>query len=442
MPNKEVFTKLEPLCYLILLMDSLGMEVSSAKIAEVWSKLQPEELSTELIELLVFFWKRSAKPKQFSSLPYIDTPSASACLSPIPIPCPCPSSNTHTTVETEKAIQSPPESHKEVNRIRSREVKSEPEPEQVQEPFAIKEKSAVKKEPTNQAAVNVRDSIEQEQSEAKLPESTPAPTTAVISSEDTGLSGRYIYGIIFGTDELQTTGIDNSPVYTIFCRDIGALVHACAPNPYESTDRAQVEKWLRQHQDVLDKAFKHSSSVVPMTFDMIIDGSSATNPDDVLRDWLQERYSPIKSLLEQLSGRAEYGIKINCSIETLTETVTQENPEIIELSNRIASMNKGTAYLFKSELAQKIRKAVEEECKVQAKKIIAEIRPLVSDLKENKLDSEISNNQKPILNMAVLVEPDKIEAVGTFLESLQIKSQYTVIFTGPWPAYSFVKDLE
>ncbi|HBE80152.1 MAG TPA: hypothetical protein DDW65_20575 [Firmicutes bacterium] len=438
MPNKEAFTKLEPLCYLILLMDSLGIEVSSAKIAEVWDKLQPEELSTELIELLVFFWKRSAKPKQFSSLSYIDTPSASAC------PCTCP--DTHTKLETEKAIQSPPESHNEVKRIRSREVEAKPEltaeTEQVQGTLEVEEKAAVKKESANQAVISLRDSIEQEQSEAKLPESTPAPTTAVISSEDTGLSGRYVYGIIFGSDELQTTGIDNSPVYTIFCRDIGALVHACAPNPYESTDRAQVEKWLRQHQDVLDQAFKLTSSVVPMTFDMIIDGSSAANPDDVLQDWLQERYSPIKSLLEQLSGRAEYGIKINCSIETLTEKVTQENPEIIELSNRIATMNKGTAYLFKSELAQKIRKAVEEECKLLAKKIIAEVRPLVSDLKENKLDSEISNNQKPILNMAILAEADKIEVIGAFLESLQTKSQYTVVFTGPWPAYSFVKDLE
>jgi hypothetical protein len=414
MPNEEVFSKLEPLCYLILLMDSLGLEISSAKIAEIWSKLQPKELSAELIELLVFFWKRSAKPKKFSSLSLIN----SVC----------------SEVETVEATPSPPEGHNDVKRIKSKQ------PEQVQDTSEIQEKPAVKEDPTKKAAVNLSDSADQ--SETEPPESILAQTAAVISTEDTGLSGRYVYGIIFGTDDLETTGIDNNPVYTIFCRDIGALVHACSPNPYESTDRDQVEEWLRQHQNVLDEAFKHTSSVVPMTFDMIIDGSSAANPDDVLRDWLQERYSSIKSLLEQLSGRAEYGIKINCSIETLTEKVTQENPEIIELSNRIASMNKGTAYLFRSELAQKIRKAVEEECKLLAKKIIAEIRPLVSDLKENKLDSEVSNNQKPILNMAVLADPDKIEIIGAFLESLQTKSQYTVVFTGPWPAYSFVKDLE
>ena len=126
----------------------------------------------------------------------------------------------------------------------------------------------------------------------------------------------------------------------------------------------------------------------------------------------------------------------------LTEKVSKESPEIIELTNRIATMKQGTAYLFKSELAQKIRKAVDEECKALAKEISAKIRPLVADLKENKLDTEVTNNQKPMLNVAVLTEPDKVEIVGDLLENLQKGGQFTIAFTGPWPAYSFVKDLE
>jgi hypothetical protein len=260
--------------------------------------------------------------------------------------------------------------------------------------------------------------------------------------EEFNLFGRYIYGIVFGANDFRTTGIDGNPVYTISYRDINALVHACNPKAYESQDREEVETWLRQHQKVLDEALEHTVSLVPMSFDVIIDGSSSAAPDDLLCQWLEERYGLIKDLLERFSGRAEYGIKVYGSVATLTEKVTKENPDIIELSNRLASMSKGTAYLFQSELSQKIRKAVDEECLNLAAEISAKIRPIVTDLKENKLETGTSDCQKAILNLAVLAEPESVEVIGDLLESLQTENQYKIVFTGPWPAYSFVKDLD
>jgi hypothetical protein len=256
-------------------------------------------------------------------------------------------------------------------------------------------------------------------------------------------SARYVYGIMHGADQnFNTFGIEGNQVYLIQYRDIGALVHACLPQPYQSGDRKQVENWLRQHQNVVAEALCHTDSLIPMSFDVIINGTSASNPDDVLRQWLQDRYNSIKDLLKQLSGREEFGIKIYGSPEELTAKVTEENPEVIELSNRIASMSKGTAFLYKSELSQKIRKAINEECGGLATEIIHEIRQRVVDIKENKPDSAVSgDNLKPILNLAVLAEPDKVESIGELLESYQNKRHLTVIFTGPWPAYSFVKDL-
>lgn len=261
------------------------------------------------------------------------------------------------------------------------------------------------------------------------------------NEEDSKLSGRYLYGIIPGVADFQTTGIDGNPVYLISYRDIAALVHACHPKAYESSNREQVENWLRQHQNVVDEALRYTNSLIPMSFDGIIDGSSASNPDDVLKQWLQERYNSIKDLLKQLSGCVEYGIKIFCSDEILIEKVTKENPEIVELNDRLLSMSKGTAFLFRSELSQKIRKAVAAECQILANEIIIKIRQVVIDLKENKLDKEVSGNQRTILNLAVLAHPDQVEVIGDLLENLQTNGHYRVAFTGPWPAYSFVKDL-
>jgi hypothetical protein len=408
MLNEECITQVEPLCYLILLLDSLGFEINSVKVSEFWTQsLQQKELSTELMELLVFFWKKSRQKVEFNSLTFINS----------------------VFTETEKPIEFQQANH-DGNRVEILE------PEQIE---ATKEKPGVKEDHPPEVAVN--SIILNEKAAGKSQESVIAPMISLVQPEDFNLSGRYIYGIVFGTDDFQTAGIDANPVYTILYRDIGALVHSCYPKAYESQDREQVENWLRQHQKVLDEALNHTNSLVPMSFDVIIDGSSSADPDNILKQWLEERYNPIKDLLEQLSGRAEYGIKIYSSVAMLTEKVTKENPDIIELSNRLASMSKGTAYLFQSELSQKIRKAVDEECRVLATEINAKIRQIVIDLKENKLEPEISDHQKAILNLAVLAEPEKVEALGDLLENLHAQNQYKVVFTGPWPAYSFVKDL-
>ncbi|HBF39505.1 MAG TPA: hypothetical protein DDW50_19575 [Firmicutes bacterium] len=414
MPNEEIFAKLESLCYLILMMDSLGLEITSGKVSEMWTKsFHQKELPAEFVEVLVFFWKKSRKQRNFSTLEL--TPMAGEVM--------------------EQSLEFPKIS--EFNQTKA------PESKPVQNGQAkppVVEKSAVKEVST--APREKVDPGNSTNSSGNSPEPVSTPITTDVLPEDAGQPGRYVYGIALGASDFRTAGIDGLPVYTISYSDIGAIVHMCPPNAYESTEREQVEKWLRQHQDVLDNAFKYTSSVVPMTFDMIIDGSSAANPDDVLKQWLQERYEALKNLLAQLSGKEEYGIKISCSLEMITEKVSKENPEIIELTNRIAAMNKGTAYLFRSELAQKIRKAVDEDSKALAKEICVKIRPLVADLKENKVDTEIVDNQKPILNMAVLTAPDQVEIIGNFLEKLQTDGQYEITFTGPWPAYSFVKDLE
>jgi hypothetical protein len=406
MLNEECATQVEPLCYLILLLDSLGLEVNSVAISRFWTQaLQQKELSTELLELLVFFWEKNRAKGKRTSLTFIAPAFA----------------------ETEKSLESQPEIHAG-NRM---EI---PEPGPL---GAIKDLSGVQEEQPPEVAADLMNF-----NETSADGPPPAPMTSVIPPEDFNLFGRYIYGIVFGADDFHTAGIDGNPVYTISYRDIGALVHACSPKAYESQDREEVETWLRQHQRVLDEALKHTDSLVPMSFDVIIEGSSSADPDDLLCQWLEERYASVKDLLERFSGRAEYGIKVYGSVAMLTEKVTKENPDIIELSTRLASMSKGTAYLFQSELSQKIRKAVDEECLNLAAEISAKIRPIVTDLKENKLETGTSDCQKAILNLAVLAEPESVEVIGDLLESLQTENQYKIVFTGPWPAYSFVKDLD
>jgi hypothetical protein len=409
MLNEECITQVEPLCYLILLLDSLGLEVNPVAISRFWTQaLQQKELSAELMEVLIFFWKKSREKRECASLTFLTPASA----------------------ETEQSLEAQPETV-DAGRMAIPATGSMTGPQ---------EEPAAKEEPPPDMAVNSRDFDEKPAEQPE--EALPHPMTSVIQPEDFNLFGRYIYGIVYGANDVHTAGIDGNPVYTIPYRDLGALVHNCHPKAYQSQDREEAETWLRQHQKVLDEALKHTDSLVPMGFDVIIEGSSSADPDDLLCQWLEKRYGSLKDLLDRFSGRAEYGIKVYGSVAMLTEKVSRDNPAIIELSKRLATMNKGTAYLFQGELSQKIRKAVDEECKSLAAEISAKIRPIVSDAKENKLEPEMADHHKAILNLAVLAEAKQVEAIGDLLENLQAEKQYKIVFTGPWPAYSFVRDLD
>jgi hypothetical protein len=398
---------LQSIGYLILLMDSIGWKVDAGKVSRFWTEsLKQKELSAEFIQFLIFFWEQARKQMT-------DNPLPAGASFPGP--------------DEEPAAPSPETAgdHGMANRILP---VADPVPEAKKD---FKEPATLDLNPASPLPETEQDWAELDAGDLNPP----------ISPGDTQLSGRYIYGIVLGAKDFHTTGIEGNPVFTVSYGDITALVHSCDLKAYESDDREQVEKWLRQHQNVMDEALEYTNSLIPMSFDIIIDGSSAPNPDDVLKQWLKERYDRLKDLLEQFSGRAEYGIKIFCPNESLTEKVAKEDPEIVELSNRLATMSKGTAFLFRSELSQKIRNAVARECKVLANEIIAKIRPMVIDIKESAPDKEISNNQRSILHLAVLINPDKVELIGDFLENLQASGQYAVVFTGPWPAYSFVKDI-
>lgn len=397
MPN-EVFSQIKSVCYMILLLDSVGWKVDPFQVSDFWTQsLKQRELPPELIELMIFFWEQAGRHGVTNPMP--------------------PAAAVWQAIEKPRPPVSQTLANELLNQEMTPETASMPEPEPVQ---------AAKRKPEEQTS----------------PCLIPSLPTADCAQEPGESSGRYIYGIVSGTTNFEISGIDDNPVYLITHREIGALVHSCPPQPYESNDRNQVEKWLRQHQNVVDNALQYTDSLIPMSFDVIIDGSAAADPDDVLKQWLQERYDAIKGLLEQFSGRVEYGIKISGSIEAMTEKVTRENPEIIELNNRLATMSKGTAFLFRSELAQKIRKAVEEACLTAGKELCARIRPVVVDLKENKLEGEGAAGRKTLLNLAVLAEPDQTETIGHLLETIQNEGHYEVIFTGPWPAYSFVRDLQ
>lgn len=240
---------------------------------------------------------------------------------------------------------------------------------------------------------------------------------------------RYVYCVAYNGERstLGEIGLDGCEVYTIPYRDICAVVHACRPEPYKSDDRKTVEGWVVAHEGVVEKAMKLYGAVVPATFNTIIKGG-----DGQVEEWLKKEYDRLKSLLEKLRGKEEYGIQIFLNKSSLKE----------ELEKEIAGLGKelegkpGTAYFYK----QKVEKALKDRMEARVKALFEEfytaIRACVEDVhvgKVKELEGEIM-----IANFSVLVKKEGLEKLKKTLEDISGRKGIRVRFTGPWPPYSFV----
>lgn len=249
---------------------------------------------------------------------------------------------------------------------------------------------------------------------------------------------RYLYCIINSSanTDFGDMGIEDSKVYTIHYNDIAAVVHRCAPKPYESKDENIVKEWILAHQYIIDEAMKKFGTPIPFTFDTIIKGN-----DDKLKEWLTEEYSTFKAKLEKVRDKAEYTVQIFCEPGAIIKEIEDKNETIKKLSEEIKTKPKGIAYM----LSQKLEKIVKEEIfKLEdsyAKNFYTQLKNLVDELKTDGTNKPLPGkwkDKKLILNLSCLVHKDKVEKLGEELGKIDKTDKFKVRFTGPWAPFSFV----
>ncbi|KPV63543.1 MAG: Gas vesicle synthesis protein GvpL/GvpF [Candidatus Bathyarchaeota archaeon BA2] len=261
-----------------------------------------------------------------------------------------------------------------------------------------------------------------------------------MSSDNSHAEGRYLYCIVNSGKKTSfgQMGIEDSLVYTVLINDIGAVVHRCEAKPYKTEDKEKAGEWILTHQYVIDLATKEFGTVIPLTFDTIFKGD-----DEIVKQWLREEYRELKTLLEKLDGKAEYGVQIFVE-DDFIEKVPEEKEEIQRLRKEIENKPKGVAYLLRKKLERKLeleRKALADK---HAKNLYDQIKRLVDDVKLDSTKREVPEKWKGkqmILNLACLAHKDNIQSLGNMLGEVNKRDGFAVRFTGPWPPYSFVGEI-
>jgi len=251
--------------------------------------------------------------------------------------------------------------------------------------------------------------------------------------------GRYLYCVADNGEQvsLGPTGIDGSEVCTIAYRDICAVAHECPAEPYQSDDREVVNSWVLVHQKVVDEAWERWGTVLPLGFDTIVMDKDGVGAEENVRNWLQSDYDNLKSKMEKVRGKAEYGIQIFWEPQVIARFLAKVNPEISELEEEAKPQSRGLAYLYKQKLENALKRELEAKADQCFRDFYARIRKHVDNIAVEKTKPGDQNTQM-IINLSCLLARDKTAELGEELEKINSIEGFSVRFTGPWPPYSFV----
>ena len=257
-------------------------------------------------------------------------------------------------------------------------------------------------------------------------------------------SGLYLYGIADANADAQTKlgeiGIEGNEVFTIPYNGLSAIVHNCPLEPYKSDDEEVVKGWVKTHQHVLDIAEDKFGTVIPFSFDMIIKPEEGNNAcaEEALEKWLGEEFDGLMEKMDKIRGKKEYGVQIFYIPSVMSEKMAAENEEVRKIKEEMKSKSPGTAYIYKQKLETAIKKEMESRMDSYFKDFYGRIKKHVEEIKVEKTKKADEKDMQMIMNLSCLVAEDKYKELGAELEQIDNTEAFSVRFTGPWPAYSFV----
>ncbi|MGH9523863.1 MAG: GvpL/GvpF family gas vesicle protein [Terriglobales bacterium] len=251
---------------------------------------------------------------------------------------------------------------------------------------------------------------------------TPAPI-AVAAPE----GGRYVYGIIESRDTVtfgkMGIGGAHEMVYTVQHKDIAAVLSKTDVYIFDPTRENALA-----HEHVIETVMK-TNTIIPMSFGTVF------RTDDDIREVLRSIYPSLKDVLKQMSGKVEFGLKVNWDRDTMMEELKREDDEVRHFHQEITRKHLQSTYFARMQLGRMIEKALAERCATYVREIYEELRGCCVASRDNKPIGD-----KMIMNAAFLIEKDKEaqfdEAVNRIARKYGDRLNFK--YTGPWPPYNFV----
>ena len=242
---------------------------------------------------------------------------------------------------------------------------------------------------------------------------------------------KYIYCIIPCQEErtfdVVSIGGSASTVHTIVWESLAVIASDSANVRYEST-----RSNMMAHQKVLEKVMQEYT-LLPVRFGTI---ANSTCPIENIQKLLSSRFQEFSQLLQDMQGKVEMGLKAFWRDEKAVFTeIMAENPEIRRLRDRLARKPAEIVRFEGVPLGKMVKEALDHKRSQEADEILAPLRPLAEQVREN-----VALADRIVLNAAFLIDADRSSELDHAVEELDREHGDRLVFkyVGPTPPYNFV----
>jgi len=252
----------------------------------------------------------------------------------------------------------------------------------------------------------------------------------------------YLYCVTEAAPDLRELMARVDNLYWIAHRDLCAVVSNVGELEFNEEALHQNVKdmeWLKLkvllHEGVIEGVMQHQT-VVPFKFATIFRNQNS------LTTCLEQNYNPLQTMLLNLNGREEWGVKVYCDRRKLSAALVDEDEPLISLDQEIAAATPGKAFFLKKQREDLVRAEAD-------RKLIEYSQDCFERLSESSLKACLNacppgnvtpQKEEMILNAAFLIEALKHSVLKG--EVYKLKADYEskgfrFDCTGPWPPYNF-----
>ncbi|MDE1862768.1 MAG: GvpL/GvpF family gas vesicle protein [Thaumarchaeota archaeon] len=239
--------------------------------------------------------------------------------------------------------------------------------------------------------------------------------------------GRYLYCITETTDEppFEKPGLFGKRAFAIPYKDICAVVS----NVPLKEMRPDAET-ITAHQMVVEES-RSKSTTLPVRFGIMF------KSDDNVKSMLAKSYKDLKSKMDKIRGKDEFGLKIIVDHSDLKKIsiLSGETGEIKKMKKEMKTAGKGTAYFIKMRMDEAIRNETYRRMEQMSRELHDEIGKACEESSILRSDFD-----EILLNAAYLVDRKQSTEFHKTIEGLRGRYKTSgLVFhlSGPWAPYSF-----
>lgn len=240
--------------------------------------------------------------------------------------------------------------------------------------------------------------------------------------------GQYLYAIIVCSEprEFKTRGVGErgDAVHTINYRRLAAVVSDSPGREYDNSRRN-----MMAHTVVLEEVMTEFD-LLPVRFGTVAAGTHA-----IENRLLAPRYEEFTTLLEEMHGRIEVGLKAFWHEGAAFEEVVKENEKIRKLRTALQGRSLEETYYERIQLGEAVEKAMNQIRARDEETILSRLNPFARKTRTNKIISD-----RMVLNAAFLVNRENGPAMDEAVKRLDGEFNQRLMFkyVGPVPPYNFV----